>query len=233
LVLKKLIDAHKTLKSLTLKKSMSIPIFILKGGSMQPFQGSVFSMSCEDIQWYSENRLYPNKTPKGGWGCASITGFLAPGEDLLECCKKDQKKLKEKRVTYETLAKRIIAIVETARKEGQEKLVEGKFKVTISKEAFLSQFCPFSPRNADDNVTEERASKGYFGAVQGYCGILGDKIITILNVNTNRFIKFGNLLPHLIEQHHFFEGKVVYRLSPEEVIDVLEIESTIFKSHFF
>jgi len=48
--------------------------------------------------------------------------------------------------------------------------------------------------------------------------------LTVINIKTNESITFGVLLPHLIRNHGFFQGKQSpFRLDPEKVVKVLEL----------
>lgn len=51
-------------------------------------------------------------------------------------------------------------------------------------------------------------------------------VATVLNKKLNKEVKFTQLNVHMIRDHGFFEGKgSVFRLEPEEVVTVLEIEA--------
>jgi hypothetical protein len=182
---------------------------------------SVFNMSSGDRDWFTRNRLHAQENSQAYWGCASMSGFLAQGEDLLECCEKDKQTLNEKGITYTQIAQKIIFIVNTASKEGVDKLVDLKFKVTIGEKSLCNQYCPFSPKGADWDASP-------FQDVENACG-LGNREITILNTKNNRSITFGSLIVHLIEQHHFFEGSVPHRLPPIDAIETLELASETLK----
>jgi len=177
--------------------------------------GSVFSLSLEQRNYYTEERLHPKEPcPQSNWGCSSHTGFLAPDEDLLECCKADRQTLNERKVTYETIAKRLVEICNIGAKVGPNQLIEGKFKVGSKGPYNNYQFCPFT------TSSDEMASP--FAPIPNACG-RGRGDFTIANVVSGRSIEFSDLLTHMIFDHHFFEGRVSHRLDPINIIETLEL----------
>jgi hypothetical protein len=47
---------------------------------------------------------------------------------------------------------------------------------------------------------------------------------SIENLDTKRAIHFPGLIIHLVDDHHFFEGSVTYRLEPADAIDTLALK---------
>lgn len=74
-----------------------------------------------------------------------------------------------------------------------------------------AQICPFQPDS----------DKSYHGYDYGSYDYL------IYDTKTDEFIKFNNLLVHMIREHSFFEGSVPHRLDPEVVIKLLEIKPAV------
>lgn len=66
-------------------------------------------------------------------------------------------------------------------------------------------------------------TKGFQECPYGSCG-KGSTDFVIYNIDKKQAIRFGELQIHMIRDHGFFEGNVIYRLEPEEVISVLEIK---------
>ena len=177
--------------------------------------GSVFSLSLEQRKFYTEERLRPKEDcAQSFYGCSSRTGFLAPDEDLFECCKADRLVLNERKVTYETIAKKLLEICNIGAKVGPDKLIEGKFKVSSKGPYNNYQFCPFT------TSSDQMASP--FAPIPNACGG-GRGDLTITNVVSGRSIEFSDLLIHLIFDHNFFEGQVKNRLDPVNAIETLEL----------
>lgn len=175
---------------------------------------SILNLSPQQVEHFTE-RLVPQENAQGAWGCSSLTGFLAPGEKLLDCANRDRITLESRKITYFTIAERLENIFKMAVQAEAGQLVAGKFQVTIDGPTMCSQFCPFSP------ASDQNASP--FSPIVGACGE-SRRDITIHNVVNDRTIKVSSLLPHLIAVHHFFEGQVPYRVDPIDLIETLEIE---------
>jgi hypothetical protein len=83
------------------------------------------------------------------------------------------------------------------------KLVDNKFVISISRTKGYHDY-PF-------DRPDDRIFKG------------GSSDYVIYNLSNNKIIRFGDLLIELIRDHGFFEGSVLYRLDPKEVILTLEL----------
>ncbi len=160
--------------------------------------------------------LNPNASENIG---ISESGFLGPKESLIEIIKEDTETLKKLGVTHDQIGNKLNYLIDeyvgSIRSKNiglarpyKEVLVDDFLEVsaTIYKGY---QDCPFKP-----------------GTDSKSCGY-GSADIHIKNIRKNRGIEFSSLLPHLISDHHFFEGKeTIYRLNPLEAVSVLEIAST-------
>lgn len=127
----------------------------------------------------------------------STTGFIGEDQGLFEVMAKDYQTLKEKNVSRFQLAEKLDYVL--ARYEAGHKIIDGKYEITSDKIPGI-QGCPF-----DDSI-------------------FAGTTYTIKNLETGKTIKFSNISSHLIREHGFFEGDVEYRLNPEDVIDIFEIE---------
>ncbi len=135
-------------------------------------------------------------------GKSSGSGFLGRGESFEEVVRNDSQTLTELGLQHKDIAERLQYIVSKAsQKCGDISLVDDKYKVrTVSWLGY--QNCPWQD--------EEKTDKDYF----------------IENIETGRKILFSGLMPHLVGDHHFFEGRGTrYRLDPLETILVLDIET--------
>ena len=57
-------------------------------------------------------------------------------------------------------------------------------------------------------------------------GLYRKSIIIVKNKKLNKQIMYSDMLIHLIEEHGFYEGKgSPFRLEPEEIVEVLEINN--------
>lgn len=177
--------------------------------------GSVFNLSPEQLAHYTQ-RMTPGDSKAHYYGPSALSGFLAHGQDLLECCQADKDTLDGYKVTHEQLADRLLDLVEKGQSAGLGELVEGKFEVTINSPYARDQYCPFSGEFTDHPNLPR-------GQVNDICGS-GYADVTIRNTKNGKEIRFGSLLMHLIKKHYFFEGYTGYRLDPQEAIEVLELD---------
>lgn len=181
---------------------------------------SVFALTKPQIEFLTAERMYARIDHRGHWGCSSITGFLAPGQALMEAARKDQKTLRERRVSYETIAGRLVDITTAAllrleKSSTKPVLVEnGRFEVQVHGPYPTPQFCPFSPEDDSDASPLKKWNNDCPSSRFNY---------VIKNVLNKKEIEMGGLLPHLIGVHHFFLGEVPYRLDPVKTLEVLEL----------
>lgn len=143
-----------------------------------------------------------------------LPGSYLPEKIYWNVVLKDAQTLRNLNVTYEMIYKKLENLIVLGMRDTSEKLIEGKFRVTLGSSSLGYQICPFSKIH-DDNV-------GPFTIFPLVCS-RGNYDVTITNMIINKSIHFSSLLPHLIQVHNFFEGKVKYRLDPEEIVEVLEL----------
>lgn len=135
-------------------------------------------------------------------GRRSNAGFLGKGEQFEDVVAKDSQTLAELGVTHEDIAERLRSIITApGKKDGRVTIIDDAYKLKGA--AWMGyQDCPW-----DD---DERTDLDYF----------------VEQIATGREISFSGLLPHLIADHKFFEGRGTrYRLDPLEAILVLDIDT--------
>ncbi|MBI2138996.1 hypothetical protein HYU13_05370 [Candidatus Woesearchaeota archaeon] len=150
------------------------------------------------------------------------SGFIGPSQTLREVIKADAQVLDQYGITYEQIADRLSFFMKLAFLEesnGASRLycegvpVDGHFKVFLHR-SLGSISCPFF-------YSLVRDEKG-FG--REYTCWAGSCSFTVKNEQDQTEISFPSLIPHLVRDHHFFEGDVPGRLNPEDAIKVLEIK---------
>jgi hypothetical protein len=155
----------------------------------------------------------------------SVKGFLGQTEGLREVVERDDATLKKHGITHEQIADRLESLVEQAKQNEGDDLIEGKYKVKSLHYRGV-QTCPFydigdcGSDNRDIFITKCNTKKpsGIKGMIQ--------RVINPALRETEEIdrIEFPGLIMHLIRDHHFFEGDTPYRLNPEDAIRVLEIK---------
>jgi hypothetical protein len=165
---------------------------------------------------HDESRFVPD-----GW---SVTGFLSPGETVASVQAKDDATLKRLGLTHAQFASAVEELIlSTAMCEqlchdfdgyreagtpacectGWRKGVikYGRFKgVEVEYVSHRGiQLCPFS-----ESLENSLGSVNVCGRSSGQVRVFGDTPMTV-----------SELMPHLIRDHHFFEGSVPYRVDPE------------------
>jgi hypothetical protein len=146
-------------------------------------------------------------------------GFLTATQSLKALAKNDNETLIKHGITYTQIADRLDSIMEKTitlmnhRKSekslsGKTLCVEGKYIVKCM--GYLGhQSCPLS-LEADMDRNDCGKSKGSMD----FCAT---------RIDTQAKFTFGSLLPHLIRDHHFFEGGT-YRVDPETAINFFELK---------
>lgn len=139
-------------------------------------------------------------------GKRSGFGFLGEEESFAEIVSNDSQTLDECGIQHSDISSRLQYFVDKASlvdytREGDYVIIDGKYKLTVI--SWLGyQNCPW-----DDG---EKTDKAYF----------------IKNTESGKSISFSGLIPHLVTEHRFFEGKgTSYRLDPLEAILVLDIHT--------
>jgi hypothetical protein len=139
-------------------------------------------------------------------GASSMAGFLGKDEKLLDVLAADNETvLGELKLTHQELAKHLHAMGAVAdwqathKQEGAVFLYHGrKFKVTAHR-SFGFQPSPF-----DD-------------------GTKSGTDVTVTNLSNGKSLKYGLLVPFMVERYGFYEGKgTSYRLDPKKAIEVFD-----------
>ncbi len=150
----------------------------------------------------------------------SMAFFLAPDETLSDIIQKDAETLKRLNITNKQIADRLEVLV-------------GRYQTSIQTVS-TPVGMPWPPNSEGHrgqpncSLVEDKyamcmvGTKGMQECPFGSCGY-GSADYVIYNLKTELWIRFGGLQIHLIRDHGFFEGNVLYRLEPEEVVSVLEL----------
>lgn len=162
---------------------------------------SIQQLDEDELVLY-EQRLYPNSY--------SQVGFLGVNDKLLDTVSKDLEYLESVNITTEQIANRLNRIIKQYFNSDSDHIIDGKFKITDSICTKGHQECPF--HELDNDKKKPSGSSDY----------------EITNVETGEKFWFPILIIHLIRAHGFFEGKgSSYRVEPETVIRILEIEPDV------
>lgn len=152
-----------------------------------------------------EDRMRPNK-----W---SVAGFLTEQQSLLDVASRDQKTLKERKITYEQIADKLQSLMCKCSALAYPRhlpLAEGKYLIQ-QRQTKGYQTCPFTFSDSQhDDCGDHTGSSDY----------------CITRLDTNEQFKFASLMPHLIGDHHFFQGGA-YRLDPEKAIAFFELQENV------
>lgn len=143
-------------------------------------------------------------------GKISQEGFLALGENLYTVYKTDHDTLERLGVTYDQVATKLEEVIKAGKEHSLEQSKFGNLTITPNP-SFGWQYCPFG-------CTEELMEIG-----RNKEDTTGSYEFTVVNEDTGEKLFFSDLHPHLIRDHHFFEGHTKYRLDPEQCIRVLNI----------
>lgn len=165
-----------------------------------------------------EDRLKPDRY--------SQAGFMAEDEKLFSIIDRDTKMLEKHKVTFDDVASRIAYLFDTSEKNGQEIVIgDSHFKVEwLQTRGF--QLCPWGILdNWHLHQTGSPNAKRYeqFGYLGKKYKRFGSRDYKITNLKTGEAVSLPQMAPHLIGDHHFFEGNTDYRMDPEKLIEVLEI----------
>lgn len=165
---------------------------------------TIFDMSNDELKSI-EARLRP-----GGY---SAVGFLSAKESLRDVCVRDLTTLNALGISCEQISGTLIALVKKAQQvtESNEALIGDRFMVRgalIGTNGY--QLCPF-------HQPGKQCHKGQH-----------DYVVT--NLKTNESVSVSQLAIYLIGKHAFFEGDVSYRVDPEKVCRVLELQPGNYKT---
>ncbi|MBT3406206.1 hypothetical protein HN419_03485 [Candidatus Woesearchaeota archaeon] len=139
--------------------------------------------------------------------------FLATDDNLMEIVREDQKVLASAGVTYEQIVDRLNHFVNAFKAKAQE--------AGPQDDLFLAFRCGY---DVDSNYhVSAELSLGKEMCPLDDCE--GSSVVyRVFNKLTGGEITFPELMPHLVRDHHFFEGNVTYRLDPGDAIRVMRLE---------
>lgn len=142
---------------------------------------------------------------------SSTAGFLVPGENLYTIYKTDHDTLERLGVTYDQIATKLEEVMNACKDNPLEETILGNLIFTPTH--YMGwQDCPFG---CTEELREIHKDEANTTASSDYL---------VVNADTKESIFFSELHPHLIRDHHFFEGHTKYRLDPERCIRVLNIK---------
>ena len=146
---------------------------------------------------------------------ASETGFLARGEKLTEVIARDDEALRILSYTHVEIA----ALLEH-----------------LTSRVAISGTFPYRTQNGKQYNIKVATYRGATQRGMQECP-WGDDVdidtsptnadIDVLTIEGERVLRIAGLLPHLVREHHFFEGSTSYRTSPEEIVAVLGEERVV------
>lgn len=183
--------------------------------------GYILDLSKEFIKVFEErcrpdhNHIKNRALLTFGHDLYSDNGFISDTDSLYDICLKDDKYVKE---TLGEDGHSIIAgvLMDFLNKDFREKYPEMCYNIDKSnyeikyKSVPGCQYCPFvHPKTFEcgNSFVLPYASADYL----------------IINKKTGKLIKVNCLHTHLIYHHHFYEGNVDHRISPEVLIEFFEL----------
>jgi len=146
----------------------------------------------------------------------SNTGFISDTDSLYDICLKDDKYVKETlgEDGHIMISKMLMNLLHRGLKEKCPKMYQeidvSNYEITV-KSMPGCQYCPF--------VHPKIFECGY-DFIAPYAG--EDYLIT--NKKTGKQLKINTLNLHLIYHHHFYEGNVPHRVSPQTLIELFELK---------
>lgn len=153
-------------------------------------------------------RLEGNMRPRGNLGA----GYLGRNESLLDVIEKDKAVIakwigsrEEAQIdwVYQTMA-HLLAKVSEVVKSDKGITVNGELFYVGKRMAIGAEKCPFEDRSG--------TNKDYY----------------VVNAKTGETLQFSGLIPHLIGEHHFFEGEgTSYRVAPRTIIEFFNLAPLI------
>ena len=199
-------------EDIIINKELFYDILIQVADNIKPYiRNPKLHITLEEL----EEKLKP--------GRSSVHGFLAEDERLWDIIEQDKKTLEKAGVTYEQIAEKLFYLIN--QREKQEEIVDDKFKVEEDSTRGM-QGCPWGILDdwAEDNFGKEptKHKRGWMGK-KYKSSVEANTAFTITNIKTGESISVPYLSPHLIGDHHFFEGHTEYRMEPEKLVRVLEL----------
>lgn len=180
----------------------------------------------EQIKIYEEHcrpdhgRIKNSQLMTFGQDLYSDTGFISDNNSLLDIAQKDDKKVLKLlgNTGHELIGKTLLCVM--IHDQIQEKRPELYIDVNVENYFVKqespwcgSQRCPFADKRTLKCVDNCQ--------IPNYAHV----DFTITNKTTGKTIKLNFLIAHLIYYHHFYQGNVPHRFSPEELIDFFNIKA--------
>jgi hypothetical protein len=170
---------------------------------------------CYDFA--DDAELVKNLRPRA----SSRAGFLGETEDLREVIEADNQTLIKAGVTHEQIADKLTTLIEKLRYHRHSRSLHHGGGYSTSDPLVIDgiqltsihwmgyQHCPICH------------SRG----VKMTRDLMSDCDYTMLSADQE--LRFSELIPHLIADHHFFEGYTSYRADPSALIEILQIKPGI------
>lgn len=186
--------------------------------------------------------------------CWSEAGFLGVKQSLKDVALRDQKTLQKTGITFEKFADRLESIIHQSEDAQISQiqyppLVEGKYLVQIQTTKGYQE-CPFifekesheehchetlepldnrslfmdmrSPEYKESlNHPKPFVKKHYTNDCGQY---IGSAVYVVTRTDTTERFSFASLMPHMIRDHHFFQGGP-YRVDPEKGIAFFDMKN--------
>lgn len=187
-------------------------------------------------------------------GYCSKAGFLGDKQSLKDIALRDRETLQKTGMTFEKFADRLDSIIHQSEDAQISQLhypplVEGKYLVHIQ-QAKGWQVCPFTleedskeepctknmesldirslfidMRSPESQETLKKpkpiVKKHYTDECDQH---IGSAVYVVTRTDTNERFSFASLMPHIIRDHHFFQGGP-YRVDPEKGIAFFEMKN--------
>jgi hypothetical protein len=167
----------------------------------------IHGVKPRDLYTFSkiENLMRPGKS--------SDSGFLNETEKLWDVYEKDAATLKYSGISYDRIADKLEELINACK--GKDPLQEIEYEnLKIKMDVYFGwQDCPFGCTTELDELGQTNISRKTISAIDYH-----------VKNNKNDSIFFSELHPHLIRDHHFFEGNTNYRLDPEKFIKFFNMD---------
>ena len=184
------------------------------------------------------------------WKNMSSAGFITSDESLIEVVKKDYEFLKDMSIDYKQMAEMAEKILKQAWSNNKTTKIDrllqniglkklnceevydpSKFDVILPP-SFGSQSCPWGCEGTDEFGYKTHGSGHIFVHKKNHEED-EDRIITLQNqfgdmnglylyYNETSAVTITALTPHLIAEHHFFQGNTCYRTDPQKLLEFVE-----------
>lgn len=156
-----------------------------------------------------------------GMDLYSDTGFISDDDSLLDVCLKDDKTVTELlgEGGHELIGKTLLCFIVLELNQIKEKFPELYVDINLDNyhvergDVYLgSQRCPFADKRTLKCIHDCQ--------IPNYSNV----DFTITNKITGESLKINPLIAHLIYYHHFYQGDIPHRFSPEKLIEFFNIK---------